>query len=917
MIISHFNRYFEKHGRKTYIALGIIISLMFVVFVTPGDMFGGAPGGPDSLGKMYGRKLKAKEFAKKMRQADLGAFLRYNRFLSQEANQDALVQETLRRMRALHEAKKLGLAKVDTREIVSAIHAMPFFKDESGTFSRETFGQFKNNFLAQSGLTAADFDEIVKENLIIERLEKRVTEGVKFDEADVNAWLEVYTMQFADFNQDTAKAAQPTEEDIKQFFAARKAEISWESQRAALVAALSMDQLRTAAAAVTADPALKALVEPSDEEIARQYESMKDRLYKDKTLEEVKVQIAGTLRNRKIADQVKKQANDLAAALNTALAGLDGDARDAKFREVAEAAQATVSSTGLFTAGDQLTGLEGRHLALTNAIRSLNKVGALTPAIMDGRMYYIACLTDLQPGIQPAELNDEAREKIAEALLTERAMAFFTEKIAVFKDKVPSVTTVWELADEFAASLAGNGAMSEAERNAQTTEYRDMLRELVMPFFKAERRSFHAATFKTESFLEQVVLTEEDIRAGYEARQDEYQKVEVRVAQIVVNKPAEMTDEEKAAKKARIDEAAAKLREGATFEDLAKEYSEDEASREKGGDSGLLDLSKLDPALGAAYGALELNQVSPVLETATSFVLAKLLEKKPARELEQVREELTPVLRREKAADLAHEAAFELADTLLTAWGDALDKSAAADPAAVFTSLTEGVDKLDVTRLDQVVQNNYAATGLARERDVMTAVFGLKKEDPFSSAVRGAEGSHVVCLLEVLPPYLNSPSEDPGAMATLKNVYKRHLAMGIAESEAKAAAERINAALKAEPDLAKAAGETVFKPAKPYSRMKSREMTDFHVRDQEGFMKALHEAPVPSVLPPQKTYGGYVLVYLQERTIPDDEETRNLADNVRGYLQRQKEMEALSEFYQRLEAESKTELVDGLTRNAG
>jgi hypothetical protein len=46
MIISHFNRYFEKHGRKTYIALGIIISLMFVVFVTPGDMFGGAPGGP-------------------------------------------------------------------------------------------------------------------------------------------------------------------------------------------------------------------------------------------------------------------------------------------------------------------------------------------------------------------------------------------------------------------------------------------------------------------------------------------------------------------------------------------------------------------------------------------------------------------------------------------------------------------------------------------------------------------------------------------------------------------------------------------------------------------------------------------------------------------------------------------------------
>lgn len=916
MIISHFNRYFEKHGRKTYIALGIIISLMFVVFVTPGDIFGsGGPSGRDSLGKMYGKKLKTKEFAKKMRAADLGAFLVYNRFLSQEASQEALVQETLRRMRALHEAKKRGLAKVDTSEVVAAIHEMPYFTGKDGGFSREAFGQFKTNFLSRSGLTATDFDDIVKENLIIKRLEKQVTEGIKVDAADVNAWLEVYTMQFAEFNQDTTKAAQPSEEDIKQFFATRKAEITWENQRAALVAALSMDELRAAAA--TADPAVKALIEPTEEEIARQYETMKDRLYKDKTLEEVKTQIAGTLRNRKIADQAKKQANDLAAALNPALAGLEGDARTAKFKEIAEAAKAVVSSTGLFSAGDQMPGMEGRHLVLTNAIRSLNKVGAMTPAVMDGRMYYIACLTDFQPGIQPAELNDEAREKIAEALLTERAMAFYKEKIGIFKDKVPTVKTVWDLADDFTAGLAGNSALSEDERNRQTAEYRDALRELVMPFFKAERRSFRAGTFKTDAFLDKVVLTENDIVDGYEARKDEYQKVEVRVAQIVVNTPAELGAEEKAAKKAKIEEVAAKLRDGATFEDLVKDYSEDEASKAKGGDSGLLDLAKLDADLAAAYSALELNQVSKVIETPTSLVLAKLLEKKPARALAQVREELAPILQREKAAELAYEAAVELSESMLTAWTEALDKDAAADPAAIFNSMTEGNAQLEVSQLDKVVENNYAASGLAREREVMTRVFGAKKEDPFTSPVRGADGSHVACLLEVLPPTLTSPADDPGAMATLKNVYKRHLAMGIAESEAKAAAERINAALKTEPDLAKAAGEIVFKPAKPYSRMKSREMTDFNVRDQESFMAALTKAPLLSVLPPQKTYGGYVLVYLQERVIPDDEDTRKMAENVRSYLQRQKEMEALTKFYNRLETESETELVDGLVRDAG
>jgi hypothetical protein len=80
---------------------------------------------------------------------------------------------------------------------------------------------------------------------------------------------------------------------------------------------------------------------------------------------------------------------------------------------------------------------------------------------------------------------------------------------------------------------------------------------------------------------------------------------------------------------------------------------------------------------------------------------------------------------------------------------------------------------------------------------------------------------------------------------------------------------------------------------------------------------ALAKAPLLSILPPQKTYGGYVLVYLQERVVPDDEETRELAGNVRNYLQRQKEMEALTEFYKRLEVESKTELVEGLVRRAG
>ena len=70
MIISSFNRYFEKHGRKTYIVLGIIISVIFVFSLGGGmDSCGYREPGLKSFGKMYGKTLKSKETMEQMRRA--------------------------------------------------------------------------------------------------------------------------------------------------------------------------------------------------------------------------------------------------------------------------------------------------------------------------------------------------------------------------------------------------------------------------------------------------------------------------------------------------------------------------------------------------------------------------------------------------------------------------------------------------------------------------------------------------------------------------------------------------------------------------------------------------------------------------------------------------------------------------------
>ena len=911
MIISRFNRYVEKHGRVTYIVLGIIISLMFVVFVTPGDIFGGGPGRRSSLGKMYGKTLKTQAMMKKMQQADLASLVRYGRYLSQNGGQDELFADALRRMRALHEAKARGVNKVSKEEIAAAIHDMPFFQDEKG-FSLEAFQNFKNNFLLRSGLTVGDFDEMVKENIIIDRLEKEVIDGIVLEDREVNEWVENYTVSFAEISADEENAAKPSDEEIKAFFATRRSELKVEPRRATLVASVLPTQLLTRAAE---DQALLAALTPTDDEMRKQYDAMKDRIYKDKSFDQAKSQINLQLRNRKAAEKAKAVIDDLAQKMTT-VTTTDAAARSEQFKALATAAGGDVVACSFFSTGTTIPGLPGEHPNLANAIRGLNEVGQVTRALWDSGAHRIALLTAMEPGTMPDELNDDLRDTIIDIVITEKATAFYNEKIAPYADQATTVASAAELARPYELELQNNSALSDDERAALASAHRDMLNEIVRPFFKAEQRSFSAAAFLPEKFIADVVLTDSDLAAGYEKRKDVYQKVEVRFAQIVVKTTDDMDDAAKAAKRARIDDAAKKLAAGTTFADLVAEYSEDESSKAKNGETDLMDVTMLDQDLSGKIAAMDVGQISSVIATDNAFYLVKLLEKRPARSLEDVREELRAELIEEASKSMAFDAAIELSEALVDAWGRAQDKGSKADAEALFAEMTAGNDKLSVISAKQVMNGGYVPQELLNgERALIADVFAVSMDEPFTNAINGNKGAFVACLSDVVAPKLESPLANPALMSNLKSVYRRQVAMDAAKAQAIATADRINAALKNDPDLAKAAGEVVFKPVNtPFSRMNMREMNDFTVRDSMGLLTALGKAELKTVLPPQKTFGGYVLVYLQDRVMPEDEESKSFMENIRGYVLRNKQNTALGEFYERLERESNTQLAEGLQR---
>jgi hypothetical protein len=79
----------------------------------------------------------------------------------------------------------------------------------------------------------------------------------------------------------------------------------------------------------------------------------------------------------------------------------------------------------------------------------------------------------------------------------------------------------------------------------------------------------------------------------------------------------------KAAAKARAAEALAKIQGGAAFEDIVKQYSDDEGSVDRLGSLGKFSRDRMDPAFSAAAFALQPGQVSDVVETPFGFHVIK------------------------------------------------------------------------------------------------------------------------------------------------------------------------------------------------------------------------------------------------------------------------------------------------------
>ncbi|UOR05440.1 peptidylprolyl isomerase [Hymenobacter aerilatus] len=105
-----------------------------------------------------------------------------------------------------------------------------------------------------------------------------------------------------------------------------------------------------------------------------------------------------------------------------------------------------------------------------------------------------------------------------------------------------------------------------------------------------------------------------------------YFSTEVEVGQIV--KLAQVNDKAKQEAMAKLNDLRARIQGGESFEELAKQYSQDPGSAVQGGYLGFFKRKELVPEYEAASLRMEPGQLSPVVESQFGFHLIQLIERK-------------------------------------------------------------------------------------------------------------------------------------------------------------------------------------------------------------------------------------------------------------------------------------------------
>jgi peptidyl-prolyl cis-trans isomerase D len=281
-------------------------------------------------------------------------------------------------------------------------------------------------------------------------------------------------------------------------------------------------------------------------------------------------------------------------------------------------------------------------------------------------------------------------------------------------------------------------------------------------------------------------VSDDDLKAQYQQNIQQYQVPNRVHVEHILLMTVGKTDAEVEEIRQKAADVLKQANKGAKFEDLAKKYSEDPGTKDKGGDLGWLTQGQTVPEFEKTAFGLEKGKISDLVRTQYGFHIIKVLDKETAhtKPLDEVKDSIRTPLQLAKADKLASDEADQLSAAIRRSNKVSLD-----DLAKQF-HLTVGETR-PVSAIDPVLE-------LGNSKEAKEAIFRLR-QDELSLPIRTDRGYLVLSVKQIQPAHPGSLEEVRDKIVTeLKQQKATELARAKAEDLAKRAkaGEKFDAAAK-------------------------------------------------------------------------------------------------------------------------
>ena len=232
-----------------------------------------------------------------------------------------------------------------------------------------------------------------------------------------------------------------------------------------------------------------------------------------------------------------------------------------------------------------------------------------------------------------------------------------------------------------------------------------------------------------------IEVSEAELVDYYDINKDRYLQDEQRQARHIL---VQIGDDEDAAE-ARINDLLARISAGEAFEDIARDYSEDGGTADRGGDLGSMTRSAIPGDFGGTIFSMDEGAIEGPVKTEFGFHIIRLdqiIDPGPL-PLEQVRAELTIELQEQKAESEFRALVSQLSSALFDATDiRTLAESVGAEVEAVADFTRLGAEPFADSRVvvdaifDDAVLSGEQISEIVEIDNNRSAVFSVTKHDP-------------------------------------------------------------------------------------------------------------------------------------------------------------------------------------------